>query len=123
MQVRPPKDHRRVAPMAATPGLRCRSGSWPWCRRWEEAKARTRCRSALDRYRALASLVGLIIEAKASYSGDVYAQTQRSREMALQAELIWAFLPLRTLATDRVLVSVSLEPAYEAGGVARKPAR
>ena len=69
----------------------------------------------LDRYRALASLVGLIIEAKASYS-DVYAQTQRSREMALQAELIWAFLPPRTLATDRVLVSVSLEPAYEAGG-------
>jgi serine phosphatase RsbU (regulator of sigma subunit) len=69
----------------------------------------------LDRYRALASLVGLVIEAKASYS-DMYAQTQRSREMALQAELIWAFLPPRTFATDRVLVSVSLEPAYEAGG-------
>jgi serine phosphatase RsbU (regulator of sigma subunit) len=69
----------------------------------------------LNRYRALASLVGLMIEAKASYS-DVYAQTQRSREMALQAELVWAFLPPRTLATDRVLVSVSLEPAYEAGG-------
>ena len=69
----------------------------------------------LDRYRALASLVGLMIEAKASYS-DVYAQTQRSRQMALQAELVWAFLPPRTLATDRVLVSVSLEPAYEAGG-------
>jgi serine phosphatase RsbU (regulator of sigma subunit) len=69
----------------------------------------------LDRYRALASLVGLMIEAKVSYS-DLYAQTQRSREMALQAELIWAFLPPRTLATDRVLVSVSLEPAYEAGG-------
>jgi serine phosphatase RsbU (regulator of sigma subunit) len=69
----------------------------------------------LHRYRALASLVGLMIEAKASYS-DLYAQTQRSREMALQAELVWAFLPPRTLATDRVLVSVSLEPAYEAGG-------
>ena len=69
----------------------------------------------LDRYRALASLVGLVIEAKAGYS-DMYAQTQRSREMALQAELVWAFLPPRTLATDRVLVSVSLEPAYEAGG-------
>jgi serine phosphatase RsbU (regulator of sigma subunit) len=69
----------------------------------------------LDRYRALASLVGLVIEAKASYS-DMYAQTQRSREMALQAELIWAFLPPRTFATDGVLVSVSLEPAYEAGG-------
>jgi serine phosphatase RsbU (regulator of sigma subunit) len=69
----------------------------------------------LDRYRALASLVGLMVEAKAIYS-DMYAQTQRSREMALQAELIWAFLPPRTFATDRVLVSVSLEPAYEAGG-------
>jgi hypothetical protein len=40
----------------------------------------------LDRYRALASLAGLIIEAKVGYS-DTYAQTQRSQEMALQAEL------------------------------------
>jgi hypothetical protein len=69
----------------------------------------------LDRYRALASLAGLMIEAKAGYS-DLYAQTQRSREMALQAELVWAFLPPLTFATDRVLVSASVEPAYEAGG-------
>jgi Stage II sporulation protein E (SpoIIE) len=69
----------------------------------------------LDRYRALASLVGLMVEAKTRYS-DTYAQTQRSREMALQAEVIWAILPPQTLATDRVLVSASLEPAYEAGG-------
>lgn len=69
----------------------------------------------LDRYRALASLAGLIIEAKVGYS-DTYAQTQRSREMALQAELVWAFLPPMTFATDRVLVSASLEPAYTAGG-------
>ena len=69
----------------------------------------------LDRYRALASLAGLIIEAKVGYS-DAYAQTQRSREMALQAELVWAFLPPMTFATDRVVVSASVEPAYEAGG-------
>jgi Stage II sporulation protein E (SpoIIE)/GAF domain len=69
----------------------------------------------LDRYRALASLAGLIIEAKVGYS-DTYAQTQRSREMALQAELVWAFLPPMTFATDRVVVSASVEPAYEAGG-------
>ena len=69
----------------------------------------------LARYRALASLVGLIVAAKAAYS-DTYAQTQRSREMALQAELVWAFLPPRTFATDRVLLAASLEPAYEAGG-------
>ena len=36
--------------------------------------------------------------------------------MALQAELVWAFLPPRTFATDRVLVAASLEPAYEVGG-------
>lgn len=69
----------------------------------------------LDRYRALASLAGLIIEAKVGYS-DTYAQAQRSREMALQAELVWAFLPPMTFATDRVVVSASVEPAYEAGG-------
>jgi serine phosphatase RsbU (regulator of sigma subunit) len=69
----------------------------------------------LDRYRALASLVGLMTEAKARYSEE-YAQTQRSREMALQAEVIWAILPPRTLATDRVLISATLEPAYEVGG-------
>jgi hypothetical protein len=69
----------------------------------------------LDQYRTLASLAGVMVMAKASYS-DTYARTQRDREMALQAELIWAALPPRTFATDRVLVAASLEPAYEAGG-------
>jgi hypothetical protein len=69
----------------------------------------------LARYRTLASLVGVMIMAKASYS-DTYARTQREQEMALQAELVWGFLAPRTFATDRVLISVSLEPAYEAGG-------
>jgi hypothetical protein len=36
--------------------------------------------------------------------------------MALQAELVWAFLAPRTFATDRVLLAASLEPAYEVGG-------
>lgn len=69
----------------------------------------------LARYQALSSLAGLMIAAKKDYS-DTYAHTQRSREMALQAELVWAALPPRTFATDRVLVSATLEPAYEAGG-------
>jgi hypothetical protein len=72
-------------------------------------------RDMLDKYRTLASLAGIMIMAKASYS-DTYAQAQRSREMALQTELVWAFLAPRTFATDRVLVTASLEPAYEAGG-------
>jgi serine phosphatase RsbU (regulator of sigma subunit) len=69
----------------------------------------------LASYRALASLAGIMIASKAAYS-DSYAQIQRGREMALQAELVWAFLAPRTFATDRVLVAASLEPAYEVGG-------
>ena len=69
----------------------------------------------LRRYRALASLAGIMIVAKSSYS-DMYAQVNRSRPMALQAELVWALLPPRTFATERVLISAVLEPAYEAGG-------
>ncbi len=69
----------------------------------------------LDRYRTLASLAGILIATKNSIS-DTYAYLQRSQEMALQAELVWAFLPPRTFATGQVLVAASLEPAYEVGG-------
>jgi hypothetical protein len=69
----------------------------------------------MDRYRTLASLAGLLIATKNSTS-DTYAYLQRSQEMALQAELVWAFLPPRTLATGQVLVAASLEPAYAVGG-------
>ena len=69
----------------------------------------------LSRCRALASLAGLIVTAKARYS-DTYARAQRSRNMSLQAEMIWALLPPRAFATERVLLSAFLEPAYEAGG-------
>ena len=63
--------------------------------------------ATLARCRTLASLAALMITAKSRYS-DTYAQAQRSREMALQAELIWTALPPRTFATDRVLVSGAL---------------
>jgi hypothetical protein len=69
----------------------------------------------LDHYRMLASLAGLIIVSKGHYS-DTYAQTRRSREMALQAEMVWAFMAPRTFATERVLITAILEPAYEVGG-------
>jgi serine phosphatase RsbU (regulator of sigma subunit) len=69
----------------------------------------------LARYRTLASLAGMLVAGKSS-SSDTYAQAQRSTEMALQAELVWAFLPPRTFATTRVQVCATLEPAYEAGG-------
>jgi Stage II sporulation protein E (SpoIIE) len=69
----------------------------------------------LARYRMLASLAGLMVASKSIYS-DMYAQLRRNREMALQAEMVWAFLAPRTFATDRVLVAATLEPAYEVGG-------
>jgi Stage II sporulation protein E (SpoIIE) len=69
----------------------------------------------LDGYRTLASLAGMLVGAKNDTS-DTYPYVQRSREMALQAELVWAFLPPRTFATGRATVAASLEPAYEAGG-------
>lgn len=69
----------------------------------------------LARYRMLASLAGLMVVSKSGYS-DTYARTRRSREMALQAELVWAFLAPRTFATDRVLIAATVEPAYQVGG-------
>jgi serine phosphatase RsbU (regulator of sigma subunit) len=69
----------------------------------------------LARCRALASLAGLMVTAKARYS-DTYARVQRSKKMSLQGEMIWALLPPRAFATERVLLSAFLEPAYEAGG-------
>jgi hypothetical protein len=69
----------------------------------------------LARYRTLGSLAGLMLTSKSEYS-DTYARVQRRRPMAVQAELVWTGLPPRTFATDQVLVSATLEPAYEAGG-------
>jgi serine phosphatase RsbU (regulator of sigma subunit) len=69
----------------------------------------------LARYRTLASLAGMLVAGKSSHS-DTYAQVQRSTEMSLQAELVWAFLPPRTFASAGVQVCATLEPAYDAGG-------
>lgn len=70
---------------------------------------------AIDACRALASLAALVIVSKSAYS-DVYAELRRSREMALQAEMVWAFMAPRTFATERVTLAAALEPAYEVGG-------
>jgi serine phosphatase RsbU (regulator of sigma subunit) len=68
-----------------------------------------------DRCRILASLVGLLIASKGDYS-DTYTEIQRSRTMALQAEMVWAFMAPRTFATGQVMFASALEPAYEVGG-------
>lgn len=69
----------------------------------------------LDRCEALATVTAMLLAAKQTYS-DVLAQTMRSRPMSLQAELVWAFLPPRTIGTAAVTSTALLEPAYDAGG-------
>ncbi|WP_306328841.1 PP2C family protein-serine/threonine phosphatase [Streptomyces venezuelae] len=69
----------------------------------------------LRRCEALADLLAMILAAKQPYS-DLLAQTMRTRPMSLQAELLWAFLPPRTIGTAAATSSAILEPAYEVGG-------
>jgi hypothetical protein len=71
--------------------------------------------ATLERCRILASLTGLLIASKGTYS-DIYTEIQRSQAMALQAEMVWAFMAPRTFATSRVQFASALEPAYEVGG-------
>lgn len=40
----------------------------------------------------------------------------RTRSMGLQTELLWAFMPPRTIGTAAVISSAVLEPAYDVGG-------
>ncbi|MER6362836.1 PP2C family protein-serine/threonine phosphatase [Kitasatospora sp. NPDC001527] len=67
------------------------------------------------RYEALASLVALLAVSKSTYS-DVMVEVGRRQPMSLQAELLWAFLPPRTIGTRDVTSSAVLEPAYDVGG-------
>ncbi|WP_051731575.1 PP2C family protein-serine/threonine phosphatase [Kitasatospora phosalacinea] len=69
----------------------------------------------LDRARALASLVTLLVVSKSAV-GDVLVRTVRTRPMSLQSELLWAFTPPRTIGTRSVTSSAALEPAYEVAG-------
>ncbi|MFE7558445.1 PP2C family protein-serine/threonine phosphatase [Kitasatospora sp. NPDC057500] len=70
---------------------------------------------ALARFEALASLVALLAVSKSAYS-DLIVQAGRRHRMSLQAELLWAFLPPRTIGTRDVTSSAVLEPAYDVGG-------
>ncbi|MFK3733754.1 PP2C family protein-serine/threonine phosphatase [Streptomyces sp. NPDC088090] len=69
----------------------------------------------LHRCEALAGLVAMILATKQPYS-DVLTRTMRTQPMSLQAELLWGFLPPRTIGTAAVTSSALLEPAYEVGG-------
>ncbi|WP_369185465.1 PP2C family protein-serine/threonine phosphatase [Streptomyces sp. Y1] len=66
-------------------------------------------------WEALAGLVALLVVSASTYS-DVIVRMARDRPMSLQSELLWAFLPPRTIGTRDVTSSAVLEPAYEVGG-------
>lgn len=71
--------------------------------------------STLAFCRSLALLLTLIVLAKSMHS-DSYARLQRAEQMNLPAEMVWAFLPPRTLRTPEVISTAVLEPAYNLGG-------
>ncbi|MGW4540717.1 serine/threonine protein phosphatase [Streptomyces sp. WAC 01325] len=69
----------------------------------------------LEASAALAGIVALLVVSKSTYSEELITQ-ERSRAMTIQAELLWAFMPPRTIGTRQVTSSALLEPAYDAGG-------
>lgn len=67
------------------------------------------------RCESVAALVAMALATKGAYS-DVLARTQRAAPMGVAAEMVWAFLPPRTIGTELVTSSAVVEPAYEVGG-------
>ncbi|GAA2613176.1 PP2C family protein-serine/threonine phosphatase [Streptomyces axinellae] len=65
--------------------------------------------------RNLAGLVALLLVSKRAAS-DSYSRLVRRRRMNVAAEMEWRLTPPRTMATDRVLISALMEPAYEVSG-------
>ncbi|OEV13776.1 hypothetical protein AN218_02020 [Streptomyces nanshensis] len=63
----------------------------------------------------LASLVTLLVLTKGAHSDD-YRLAQRTERFSLPSEMVWAFLPPRTLGTRQVVCTAVLEPAQELGG-------
>lgn len=69
----------------------------------------------LESCAALAGMAALLLVSQASHS-DLLVQAERWRAMTVQAELLWAFLPPRTIGTTEATSSAVLEPAYDIGG-------
>jgi hypothetical protein len=66
----------------------------------------------LERY---AHAVAQAMLSKGLY-GDVFERVRRSRSMTVGAELLWSVLPPLTYATEGLVISAMLEPAYDNGG-------
>jgi serine phosphatase RsbU (regulator of sigma subunit) len=68
-----------------------------------------------DECRFLASLVAELVVTRDAYS-DVFSRLRRRRTLSLAAEIQWELLPPLTYASDRVVITGALEPAYDIGG-------
>lgn len=63
----------------------------------------------------LSGLVALLVVSKRSLS-DTYSRLVRRRRMSVSAEMEWRIMPQRTFATDRLVISAVMEPAYDISG-------
>lgn len=65
--------------------------------------------------RRLAGLVALMVVSKRGLS-DSYSRLVRRRRMDVATEMEWRLMPSRTFATDSLMISALMEPAYEVSG-------
>jgi hypothetical protein len=71
--------------------------------------------ATINRLRALASLLAVLIVSKRPHS-DSYARLVRTKSMSIAAEVVWPLMPPLSFATEGLVVTSVLEPAYEIGG-------
>jgi hypothetical protein len=71
--------------------------------------------ATVRRIRALASLLAILIVSKRPHS-DSYARLVRTKPMSVPAEVVWPLMPPLSFATEGLVVTGLLEPAYEIGG-------
>lgn len=65
--------------------------------------------------RSFASLVAELVVTRDAYS-DAFSRLRRREPLSLAAEIQWELLPPLTYASDRVVITGALEPAYDIGG-------
>ncbi|MFD3685010.1 PP2C family protein-serine/threonine phosphatase [Nocardiopsis sp. NPDC058631] len=70
---------------------------------------------ALQLCRSLSTIVTLVMFTQGLFS-DTYARFQRTQKMEISAEMVWAFLPPRSIGSRMTTSSATLEPAYDLGG-------
>ena len=63
----------------------------------------------------LATMAGLLVVSRSAYCDDIVTR-RRLRPLSVAAELRWALMPPRVMASPQVTVAGILEPAYEIAG-------